>query len=375
MKTLKLICAILFTTILLSGCILENKEAIFTINSEPITQAQYDKEYKASTNTEQYNALAPEIKNDPDSYINLIVKFKVLNEIIGTTLLEQEISKKNITVSEEEVDDEIVAITDQFGSKEKFMEILKQNNRTLSEFKKEVLYELKLRKLINTLSLVNVTDKEIEKFYKENIKEFQYPDQVRASHILIMADRAAIADSIKTMNKDLTNEQIEERVKEELGKKLAKTQEILTELKKDPTKFAQIAKEYSEDTLSAKNGGDLGFFTYEQMVEPFSKAAFAQKVNVIGEIIQTSYGYHIIMVTDRKSAGVEPLSAVKEQLSQFIKKQKEFQVLVDLIESLKNKAQIVYIDEAYNLNAIQQKIEQIKKENPALNVQPQSAKE
>ena len=59
---------------------IENKEAIFTINSEPITQAQYDKEYKTLTNTEQYNALAPEIKNDPDSYINLVVKFKVINE-------------------------------------------------------------------------------------------------------------------------------------------------------------------------------------------------------------------------------------------------------------------------------------------------------
>ena len=100
MITLKLIFAMLFATILLSGCILENKEAIFTINSEPITQAQYDKEYKALTNNEQYNALAPEIKNDPDSYINLVVKFKVINEIIGTTLLEQEMAKKNITVTE-----------------------------------------------------------------------------------------------------------------------------------------------------------------------------------------------------------------------------------------------------------------------------------
>ena len=190
-----------------------------------------------------------------------------------------------------------------------------------------------------------------------------------------MADKTAITDSIKTMNKDLTNEQVEERVKEELGKKLAKTQEILTELKKDPTKFAQVAKEYSEDVVSAKEGGDLGFFTYEQMVEPFSKAAFSQKINVIGDIIQTNYGYHIIMVTDRKSAGVEPLSAVKEQLTQFIKKQKEFQVLVDLIENLKNKAEIVYNDDSYNINTINQKIEQIKKENPALNIQPQSAKE
>ena len=247
MKKLKLFSAIMLMALLLSACSIKNnnQEAIITINSQPITQAQYDEAYKLISKSENFAQFPAEMRNDPNSQVNLVVKDRIVNELIIKALLEQEMVKKNIVVSEQDINDEIVNITDKVGSKEKFNEILKQNNLTLTQFRKDVAEDLKLRKLIDTLSLVKVSDKDIEKFYKENIDNFKYPDKVRASHILIMADEKAIRDSIKATDKKLSDEQVEEKVNEELNKKLAKAQDILSQLKKDPTQFSVIAKENS----------------------------------------------------------------------------------------------------------------------------------
>lgn len=375
MRKLKLFSVVLFATLLLSGCVFQKKEAIITVNSVPITQADYDDSYKALTKNENFAQLEPEMKNNPDSYINLMLKDKIVNELIIKALLKQEMDKKNIVVTDQDINDEIINITDKVGSKEKFTELLKQNDLTLSQFKKEVAEDLKLHKLIDTLSLIKVSDKEVEKFYKDNIDNFKYPDKVRASHILIMADERSIKDAIKASGKKLTDEQIDTKVNEEMSKKLAKAQSILAQLKQDPTKFAQLAKENSEDTVSAKQGGDLGFFTYDQMVKPFSDAAFSQKPNVIGELVKTDYGYHIIMVTDRQQAGVEPFNKVSAEIKMYMENQKKVEVLQGLVESLKNKAEIVYVNDDYNLQKIQDKLKSLVEQNPALGIQPQSAKE
>jgi len=268
-----------------------------------------------------------------------------------------------------------VNITDKIGSKEKFSEILKEYGLSLSQFKKEVGEDIKLGKLIDSLALVKISDKDVEKFYKENINEFKYPDKVRASHILIMADENSIRDAIKASDKKLTDAQIDEKVNEEMNKKLEKAQSILAQLKLDPTKFAQLAKENSEDTVSAQQGGDLGFFIYEQMVEPFSKAAFSQKPNVIGDLVKTDYGYHIIMVTDRQQAGIEPLDKVRDEIKRFMENQKKVEVFQGFIESLKNKSEIVYTNDEYNLQKIQEKHKELIDKNSSMTMQPQASKE
>lgn len=375
MKILKLLTTMLFSALLLSGCISKNEDAIVTVNSQPITKASYDKAYKVLSKDPNFAQLPAEMRNDPDSYINLVYRDKIIKELIIKSLLDQEISKKNIVVTEEDVNDEIVNITDKIGSKDKLNELLKQNNITMEQLKNDILEELKLRRLIETLSIVKVTDKDAQKYYRENIDTFKYPDKVRASHILIKASEASIADEVRSANKKLSDEEIKTKVDEEMARKLAKIQTIQNELKLDPTKFAELAKQHSEDVANAYLGGDLGFFAFEEMVKPFSESAFKQKVNTIGEIVQTDFGYHIIMVTDRKQAGVEPYNKVKDELIMLLENQKKVEVLQELVETLKNKAEIVYVDEMYNLQTIEQKLQKVIEENPALGIQPQSAKE
>ena len=160
-----------------------------------------------------------------------------------------------------------------------------------------------------------------------------------------------------------------------MAAKKAKAEEILVEVKKNPKAFAKVAKAESDDTVSAKMGGDLGFFAKEEMVEPFAKAAFSMKPNTLSNVIQTPYGYHIILVTDRQKAGVEPFENVKSEIKEFLTNQEKVKVLQQFIDTLKNNAKIEYNDPSFNPSSIQKALREQVKNNPALMDSQKSAKE
>jgi len=126
-----------------------------------------------------------------------------------------------------------------------------------------------------------ITDEQAKKYYDDNPNLYS-STQIRASHIL---------------------------VKDE-----AQAREIRDQLKADPSKFAEIAKEKSTDKTSGAKGGDLGMFGQGRMVPEFERAAFALKPNEISDIVKTQYGYHIILVVERKEGERRPFDQVKEQI-------------------------------------------------------------
>lgn len=379
MKKTVILIGILSMVMLLSGCSFIKGSApdtIIKINGHGITKTQYEKAFDKIVSNSALSQLGIDLKKDPDSYYNLLLREKVVNELIVKNLLEQEIKNRKIKVSQEEFDKEYNKLVEKIGSKEKFNELLKQNKVSLDTFKEDLKEEVKVQKLIDTLGKVNVTDKDIEKYYKQNIKEFNYPERVKSAHILISADPVQIKDLIlaKPENKNLSKTELDKKVKDELAAKQKKAEEILNKLKLDPTQFAQMAKENSDDPYTASEGGDLGFMSKEQMPEFYSKVAFAQKPNTISDLVTTPYGYHIIMVTDRQKAGVEPLEKVKFELKNYLEQQEKTQILQKFVEDTLHSANIEYLDEAYNPTEIGKKIKEAQKKNPSL-MGEQSAKE
>ena len=81
-------------------------------------------------------------------------------------------------------------------------------------------------------------------------------------------------------------------------------------MKRDPHKFAALARKYSIDTQSAQAGGELGFFARGAMVAAFERAAFSQRVGVIGKPVKSTYGYHIILVEAHKNVPVVRMRAL-----------------------------------------------------------------
>ncbi len=134
-----------------------------------------------------------------------------------------------------------------------------------------------------------VTDEDVALYYKIHNNEFLEVEQVKASHILVRVD-AGSGDEIKAA-----------------ARKKAET--ILAELK-GGADFAELAKEKSDDTSSGARGGDLGYFGKGRMVKEFETAAFALKPGELSGIVETTFGYHIIKVTDRKPERTKPLEEV-----------------------------------------------------------------
>lgn len=377
MKKTKLLATIALSTMLLSGCVLNDRNAIIKVNNEAITKQQYEQAFDAVANNSMFAQMGIDMKKDPNSFMHLMLKDRVVNELIVKKLLDQEIKKKHIKVSNEDIDNKLKTIIDKVGSKEKFNQILKENGISAAQFRKDLTDEVKVEKLVDTLSVVSVGDAEAKKFYEKNIDQFKYPDKVRASHILVSANAEELKEKIATSEagKGLTAEQIDAQVKQEMSKKLEKAQKLLAELKKDPSKFAKVAKDNSDDTMSAKQGGDLGFFAKEEMVEPFANAAFAMKPNTLSDIVVTPYGYHIIYVTDRKKAGAESFEKVKPEIKAFLENQEKVKVLQEYVNTLKNNAKIEYKDASFNPEVIQKQLKEQAKSNPALMDSQKSAKE
>lgn len=135
-----------------------------------------------------------------------------------------------------------------------------------------------------------------EEQYKLKPETYRSPEQVKASHILIGVDK---------------------RTEEEA---LARAEEVLKKARQG-IDFSSLVKEYSEDPSAARNEGDLGWFTREKMAKPFSDAAFAlERAGDISDVVKTSFGYHVILLQDKKAAKQKTFEDVKTALIRDLEK-------------------------------------------------------
>ncbi|MGE7934641.1 peptidylprolyl isomerase [Viridibacillus arvi] len=213
------------------------------INGEKITQSELNKELVSQYGTD------------------------VLSTLITNKVIELEAVKKKITVSDKEIQAELDDLQNSYGGKEAFEAALESNAMTLQGAKDNIKTYLTTTKLIEPT--IDITEKELKTYFKENKDTFSQEEQVQASHILVE-------------DKDTAKE---------VQKKIEKGED-----------FAELASEYSTDTASASNEGNLGYFEKGEMDESFEKAAFSMKVDEISDPIKTDYGYHIIKVTGKKAA-------------------------------------------------------------------------
>lgn len=365
----RVLLTLLASALIFSGCGFK-KDVIIKVNNQAITKAQFDKAYQKASKNSQLAQMGIDIPEDENNLMYLMVKDRVINELIVKELVRQEMEKRNITVSNDETKKERQKMIDKIGSKEKFNDILSQNGISNSQFEEDLAQEIKMKKLVNIIHPVNVTDAQAKAFYDKNVSKFKYPDRVRASHILIAANPVEMKEHLKSKNTSMTEEEINIKVQEEMLQRYQKAVSIEKQIKNTPEKFEAIARDESDDTVTAKNGGDIGFFSQKDMVKPFADVAFKQKPNTISEVVQTPYGFHIIKVTDRKAAGQEPFLKVKEQLKQYIAAQEQVKALEQYLNGLKARAVVQYVNDSYDPVKIEAKMKEIaaKKKAEAINM-------
>ena len=346
-----LLCGAL-SIVLLSGCsFLKQKNGIISVNGDVITKAEFDKAIDKEIDNSPFKAFggsANFIKSD-DNVMYLIYKEKVTKELIIKSLLDAEFAKRGIKVTDEDIKNEMKSIIDKVGSKEELNKVLKQRGISNSEFTEDLKTQIKIKKLISSLSNIKISDSDAEKYYKNNPDLFKHGEQVRASHILISADTLQTIRDLKKKNKKMSPLELNKKVDEHLDAQKVRAEKVFAEVKANPESFEKIAQRESDDKMSGERGGELGFFSKEAMVPEFSKAAFAMKPNTISDsLVKTSYGYHIIKVTDRIEAGTTPYMKVKDEIKFYLETQEQVKVLKNLTDGLMKTAKIEYIDSSFN---------------------------
>jgi peptidyl-prolyl cis-trans isomerase D len=169
--------------------------------------------------------------------------------------------------------------------------------------KRQVRYFVLLDK--DAESQVTVSPLEIQRYYNDNINLYRMPDRAKVRHILI--ETPAGPDGKPDPK------QVQEA--------RAKAESILKQVRAGGN-FAELAKKNSDDPGSKDNGGELGWTTKGQMVPEFEKVAFAQNPGQISDLVQTSFGFHIIQTEEKELARVKPLSEVRNEIEKNIKAQK-----------------------------------------------------
>jgi peptidyl-prolyl cis-trans isomerase D len=253
------------------------------------------------------------------------------NQMVNNILLQQEIKKREITVS----DAELFEYLKRFPPKElmqnpnfqtkdgkfdyqKYLQALRDPRLPWEQLEPYVRSNLSLSKLQQSvISLARVTDEETRQYYidtneKVKVKYLQVPVSQFLQRNLSVTDPEiqvyyqAHKEDFKSDESANLNYVAFEKVPSQMDEQ--KTKERLIDIKKEIEEggdFAELAQEYSDDKGSAQNGGDLGWFGKGKMVEPFENAAFALKPGEMSEPVKTQFGWHLIKVFDSKEGEKE----------------------------------------------------------------------
>jgi peptidyl-prolyl cis-trans isomerase D len=180
------------------------------------------------------------------------------------------------------------------------------------------------------LSQTPVSKEDLQAYYDQHRDDYRVPEQVSVSHILIKTPLPG------------PDGKVDAKGTEDARKK---AEDVLKQLKAGGN-FADLARKYSEDPGSGKNGGSLGWIGRGRTVPEFEKAAFSLAKGSTSDLVQSSYGFHIIRVDDQQSAHVKTLDEVKDQIEESIKQQKAAQAAANQVNALLAQARTAGLEKA-----------------------------
>jgi len=297
-----------------------NEDVVATVNGQDITVEDFKLMLDSNKNYVESNSASNIWENEVEKGVKFKDTFKdtVLNGMIDIEAVCEQAKKEKLVPTTDEVNKAFNNLKKNIDSDEEYEKKLEDLGISDKCIKNQVEKTLIIQKYAENFDKnVKITDEEMKKYYEEHKKDY-YKDEVKASHILI----STVDDNGNPLS---------EAKKKEAKKK---AEEVLKKAKSGE-EFSELAKEYSDDPGSAANGGDLGYFTKGQMVQPFEEAAFSLKPGEISGLVESEYGYHIIKVYDKIDEQL-PFDDVKDEIKNTLIQNK----YMENIESISKKAKV-----------------------------------
>lgn len=202
--------------------------------------------------------------------------------------------------------------------------------QTREQWNKENIEQLTVPVVLEREMAINITDEDAKKFYDDpaNISDFEQPEMVRASHILLMTTDPETHQPLTDEQKAAKHKQMEDILKQARAGK----------------DFAALAKQYSEDPGSKDNGGEYTF-PRGKMVKVFEDTAFSLKPGEISDIIESQFGYHIIKLSEKIPAKKVDFDKVKDQIKDHLKQVAIGKQLYTYMAKLEKDANLQILDD------------------------------
>jgi parvulin-like peptidyl-prolyl isomerase len=256
------------------------------------------------------------------------VERQVLEQLINIKLLEAKATAADKAAGKAAADKRLVAAKEQLGSEEALDVQLKLMGATREAVLAKWIQALTGEAVLKREFKINITDQEVRKFYDENPTQFEAPEAVRASHILLTTvdpqTGAPLPDDQKAAKR--------------------KEAEALLKRARAGEDFAKLAREFSEDPVSKARGGEYTI-SQGQMVPEVEAAAFAMNTNQIGDIVTSSYGFHIIKVSEKIPAHKIEFANAASDIRNMLTKEAIGQQFPAYIARLRTEAGVEILDE------------------------------
>jgi len=246
---------------------------------------------------------------------------EAMDRLIEQELVRQAAVREGIEVKPEAVDEAVADLRAVFDDELSFNLRLKDEGFTLESYREHVAQLMAAKWYIDRVrvAVAEVSDEDLEAYYRANERRLTLPEQVRVRHILLTwkpmgtgDDRAAIREQMKPI--------------------LARA--------RAGEDFAALAREYSDDFATKAIGGDTGLFARGKMVPAFERVAFSLEPGEISDPVETVFGVHILRLEEHHEARLLPLDEVREQLREHIREERMEKAERDEIERLREEAEI-----------------------------------
>lgn len=247
---------------------------------------------------------------------------KVLDRIIEEKLIEQEAKKSGIKVTSKEIESAVEDMKQKNKINQEVLEkALAAEGLTLEAFKKDLERKILRAKFVHSAVKLEqkAGEKELIEFFQNNLNHYRANESYRPAHILFLIPHEATPEQIRGIRK--------------------KSQKVLERIK-EGADFTKMAVEYSEDTSSRKEGGDLGYFRKGELLPALEKEAIRLQVGEVSGLIRTELGFHILKLLDRKGGEPPPFEEIKEKVqADYYEKELE-KALQQFLGKLKEKSVI-----------------------------------
>jgi peptidyl-prolyl cis-trans isomerase D len=356
------------------------RDDVATVNGSPITQAEFAEELRRQQDRLRA-AFGPNI--DTEALDTTESRLALLDSLVSQRLLADAAQRGGLSVSDEQLRETIAAVPAFQGengfSRSNYEVLLRAQNMTPQMFEARLRHDLALARLTEAvrgsaitshtvterleaiqaerrevqealvaaqpfLAQVKVSDAQVQAYYEANPAEFRVPERVRAEYLVLSAEALGRRDAVSEADVQAAYEAraSQYRVDEQRRAShiLVKTEEEATklaaEVRRNPGRFAELARKHSQDPGSAANGGDLGLFGRGMMVPAFEEAAFRMKEGETSAPVKSEFGWHVIRITGVQPAKVRPLAEVRAELAAELARQQGARRFAEAAEAFSN---------------------------------------